>query len=295
VEEWLEERLRQQRAEAEARRQYEEEVRARRVAMETANQRCIEKLKEAAEAEQAKSDGIRTITPEQKRAMAKTWVQTLQRDYATELKDLGCSQYEINSTESFDPGWERRKGRQTCHFCDAHVQEYSYRCPSGGAIACRGCKNKIAASSLYQPFVYKNTGAGAKKRKGKKGKGKKKVKKAGAKEEQQSDSEDSDLAELGADDNLDQEEAQQQAAEEAERKQKAQEEKQAQKLQSELRKRRRHQKKKRPRKLHMRRRQGTRLLVRLQHRRNRPASKRRVKRKPRRRLLVRRPRKRGQP
>jgi curved DNA-binding protein CbpA len=223
---WLQERLRQQRAETEARWRREAEERALRAAKETANQRCIDKLKAVAEAEQAKGDGIRTIVPEQKRDMAKTWVQSLQVAYAKALDDLGSRQY---TTDTIELGWDKKKGRQTCHFCEAHVHEYSFRCPSGGAIACRGCKNKIAASSLKQPFLYENTGAGAKKWKGKKGRAKK-AKTPKTKEENQSDSEDSDSAEEGAGEDLpDEEEARRQAAEEAERKQKAPEQKQAQK------------------------------------------------------------------
>jgi curved DNA-binding protein CbpA len=223
---WLQERLRQQRANAQAQRRREEEERALRLARDKACQRCTEKLKAAADAEQAKSDGIRTFTPDQKRDMAKDWVQSLQVAYAKALNDLGSQQY---PTDTIKLGWEKRKGRQTCHFCEAHVHEYSFRCPSGGAIACRGCKIKISASSLKQPFLYENTCAGAKKWKGKKGRAKK-AKTPKTKEKKQSDSEDSDSAgEEAGEDLPDEEEAERQAAEEVERKQKAQEEKRAQK------------------------------------------------------------------
>jgi hypothetical protein len=113
--------------------------------------------------------------------MAKVWVQGVQRKYAKILQMLKVS--ECFYKKDLESGWERKKDRQTCHFCDAHVHEYSYRCPLGGAVACRGCKNAIASSSLKESFAYVNTHAGAKK-----GKGKKKAKKTKVQNAQESES-----------------------------------------------------------------------------------------------------------
>jgi curved DNA-binding protein CbpA len=153
-------------------------------AAEKANKRAIDRQKEEADAQQAQTDGIRTLTPEQRLAMAKAWVEGLQRKYAEQLKSIGIKNVS-SFDEGIDLGWDKKKGRHTCHFCDAVVQEYSFRCPSGGAVACRGCKNAIASSSLSRPFSFKNTYAGAKK-----GKSKKKAKKAKARTTQEVDPEE---------------------------------------------------------------------------------------------------------
>jgi hypothetical protein len=181
----------EQRKYDERRRHEHLEELARERKAEEAGKRAIERQKKEAELQHANTDGIRVISPEEKLALAKVWVQGIQRKYAEELglQRLNVAFY---SKKVIDLGWEKKKGRHTCHFCDAHVHEYSYCCPSGGAIACRGCKNGITFSSLDHPFIYVNTHAGANKGKGKKGKGKRKTKKNKTKKTQESESEKSE-------------------------------------------------------------------------------------------------------
>ncbi|KAH6878062.1 hypothetical protein BKA58DRAFT_465785 [Alternaria rosae] len=142
-----------------------EEERSKVFAFEEPNKRCVERLKQKAKAQQAQGDGIRIVDPDTKRAMAKTWVESLLRDYCQELKKIGFGH--SRGPVIMDLGWERKKGRQTCLFCEAKVQEYSYQCPSGGAVACRGCKKKIETSSLKHPFDFNRTDSTTKKGKDK--------------------------------------------------------------------------------------------------------------------------------
>jgi curved DNA-binding protein CbpA len=218
--------------------------RAKKAAIEDINKRCVERLKKAAEAWQAESDGIRIVDPETKRAMAELWVISLQRDYDSELREANL---DPSDNSVMDLGWERKKGRQTCLFCAAHVQEYSYRCPSGGAVACRGCKKKIESSSPYHPFNFYTTGAATKKGKGKKGKGGKKSQKPTDRADRGSAPEVFDSAEQEqnkeqanggeAEHTYDaEEEAAKQAAEELARRQEAQRQKQERKAEAARRK-----------------------------------------------------------
>lgn len=142
-----------------------EEERSKIFAFEEPNKRCVERLKQKAKAQQAQDDGIGIVDPDTKRAMAKTWVESLLRDYCQEPKKIGFGH--SRGPVIMDLGWERKKGRQTCLFCEAKVQEYSYRCPSGGAVACRGCKKKIETSSLKHPFDFNRTDSTTKKGKDK--------------------------------------------------------------------------------------------------------------------------------
>ncbi|KAL1796544.1 hypothetical protein ACET3X_005084 [Alternaria dauci] len=213
------------------------EERTRKVAIEDINKRCIERQKKAAEAQQAKDDGILIVDSEKKRDMAQSWVLSLQRDYRQELQN---AELQLPTDSVMDIGWERKKGRQTCLFCEAHVQEYSYRCPSGGAVACRSCKKEIESSSSSKPFNFHYDESSAKKGKSKKGKGGKKSKKTKIKPEHESDLEDSGFGEQEHDEEQghgeetecllnEEEEAAKQAAEEAARKQDAERQEQERK------------------------------------------------------------------
>jgi curved DNA-binding protein CbpA len=153
-------------AQAEIRKQKAEAMRAR-VGRDAANKRVIERQVQAAAEDDKKIDGIRIFDPSVGLLKAKQWVEGIQRYLAGEM-DAG-RMFAFYACEAIELGWEKKKGRATCHFCDARVQEYSWRCPSGGAVACRACRKKIQESSLEKPFAYINTGAGAKKGKGKKG------------------------------------------------------------------------------------------------------------------------------
>jgi curved DNA-binding protein CbpA len=198
-EQWWAYRKEEQRNYDEYRRRELAEELAREKKAEEAGKRAIEQQKKEAELQHANTDGIRGISSAKKLAMAKIWVQGIQRKYAEEL-ELQRLNFAFYSKKVIDLGWEKRKGPQTCHFCDAHVHEYSYRCPNGGAIACRGCKNEITFSSLDHPFSYVNTHSGANKGRGKKGKGKKKTKKNKTKNAQESESDGSeDESESGND------------------------------------------------------------------------------------------------
>ncbi|KAG9189472.1 hypothetical protein G6011_06340 [Alternaria panax] len=220
---------------AAARRSAEE--RARKAVVEDINKRCIERLKKAAETQQAKDNGIRIADPERKRAMAQSWFINLQRDYNQELQNAGLRH---SSDSVMDLGWEKKKGRQVCLFCDARVQEYSYRCPSGGAVACRSCKKEIESSSVNKPFNFANTESSTRKGKSKKAKSGNKSRKAKTRAEIESDLEKSGSAEQEQDDKQDrgeeaehslneEEEAAKQAAEKIARKQEAERQKQERK------------------------------------------------------------------
>jgi len=185
------------------------------------NKRCLEKLKQAAEAQKTKSDSIRVSSVEEKCLMAEDWVKSLQRDYAAELQKEG-----VKSVENVDIGWEKKKGRQQCTFCSVKLSEFSFRCPSGGAIACRGCKKKIELSSLKKPFAFENAGAGSREE-GKKEMAAKKAKKSKPEPESESESE-AEEGWNGKDDSASEDEIAKKAAEEAEHKTEAEQQKQQQ-------------------------------------------------------------------
>ncbi|KAA8617655.1 chaperone protein [Pyrenophora tritici-repentis] len=216
---WLREHIRAQRRWNQSNHFEHEQKNKRRQAI---NKRCLEKLKEATEQRQAKSDGIRISSMEEKCAMAKDWVESLQRDYAAELHKAS-----VKMEGTIDVGWEKKKGRQKCTFCNVQVSEFSFRCPSGGAIACKGCKRKIESSTLKKPFAFVHTDAATKK-KGKKGKAAKKAKKSkpkpGPESESGEESSDEDQVE-------DEEELARKAAEEAERKAEAERQEEERKAQ----------------------------------------------------------------
>ena len=154
-------------AEANIRKQRADAMRAR-TTRDVNNKRIIEQQAQAAAEEDKKLDGIRIFDPSVGLLMAKQWVEGIHRHL---LGGTNTSHiFAHNGHSPIELGWEKKKGRATCHFCDTHVQEYSWRCPSGGAIACRACRKKMEESSLEKPFAYINTGAGAKTSKGKKGK-----------------------------------------------------------------------------------------------------------------------------
>jgi len=148
--------------EAAARRNAEE--RARKSVIEDINKQCIERLEKAAAARQTEGDGIRIVGPEKKRAMAQLWVISLQRDYYSELRKAGLSP---SDDSVMDLGWERKKGRQTCLFCAAHVQEYSQMAellPAG--VARRRAKRhpQFTRSISTAPALRQRKGRGTKAR-----------------------------------------------------------------------------------------------------------------------------------
>jgi hypothetical protein len=122
-------KTREMREEEEARSRYHEAIRKtdaqRKQAKENAFKRAIERQKK----EERHSKRRVTEDLETKLAMAKEWVEGLQHKYAEELRTFRQS---IQCEGSIDLGWERRKDRQICRFCDVLVHEYIFHCPSGG-------------------------------------------------------------------------------------------------------------------------------------------------------------------
>lgn len=159
---------RKTREKKESDQRFKEYMKANREKMlKGAAQRALELQRREAKAAQSKGDGICTYSQEEKLAMAKTWIKGIQNRYAKELREIEAT--DILEEVQLNMGWEKKKkGRHKCDFCDAVVPGYSYRCPSGGAMACRPCKNAIESSSLTRPFDFVKTHAGSKKAKGQK-------------------------------------------------------------------------------------------------------------------------------
>jgi len=103
LDKWLKERIRAQHQRDQPERL--ENLRQNTMRQEV-NKRCLEKLKQAAEARKTKSGSIRVSSVEEKCVMAERWVKSLQRDYADELQKEG-----VKSVENVDIGWEKKKGR----------------------------------------------------------------------------------------------------------------------------------------------------------------------------------------
>jgi hypothetical protein len=102
---------------AESRKKQTEETRAI-AARDAANKRAIERQIKAAAELDKKLDGIRRYDPSVRLLKAKQWVEGLQRFFAEELAAIHVY---VVRREAIKLGWEKKKGRATCDFCDAHV------------------------------------------------------------------------------------------------------------------------------------------------------------------------------
>ncbi|KAF1961995.1 hypothetical protein CC80DRAFT_531748 [Byssothecium circinans] len=151
--------------EYEAQRQEDRERIRREKAREDAIKTAIERVKSAAEKREKAQDGLRVQDVEAKRSMARRWVEQLHKEHA---QALAVHKLKRNWDEPIELGWERKKGKGRCDFCNTSVHAYLHRCPSGGAIACRGCKNSMAKSSPSKPFNFQGFDLKSKKAKDRK-------------------------------------------------------------------------------------------------------------------------------
>ncbi|KAH7081005.1 hypothetical protein FB567DRAFT_551769 [Paraphoma chrysanthemicola] len=73
---------------------------------------------------------------------ANRWAEIFHNKHAEELRANGSVlKHEGDYVEL---GWMKKRGVAVCDFCDTTVKFFSFTCPSGEAVACDWCKNKMS-------------------------------------------------------------------------------------------------------------------------------------------------------